>query len=304
MTKSRSWTGPPSRQPPCKTSGPCPLPKPLRWVSKVWSGRRGESLVPCTLPHRRSNPRSRTGEKQARMPIDLASAPMARPTRCTKPVSKLADSPRACGNIDCLKEPTPWRHSPKCRKGTLSRALSRFRLWTESWCDLFRVYLDGSSQHLSVQHVGNGNEQVVYCPYRRSRREPHSLIYHRQNGVVGNRAPTAHQQTYHTGCCPTLRPQCHRRTSSAVAELAGVNYALWPGRSVQVGGGVPRSATVMFATSWSMKASFPDAASSLEITICWPVGGYDPAMCCVRKLHTNRAAAARRQERAMFEAIG
>jgi hypothetical protein len=66
---------------------------------------------------------------------------MARATECTKAVSKDAARPMLCGNMLCLNEPTPWRHSAYTMNGILRRDFSALSRCTLLYCEAFVGYL-------------------------------------------------------------------------------------------------------------------------------------------------------------------
>lgn len=139
---------------------PC-LCSPSLFSICPYGDQRSYLAVPCIRPHLGSCPMSRTGEKQAWIPVERASFAIARPTRYTRSVSKLADKPRLCGNMDCLKDPTPCKHSAVCISGIFRRDLSRFNCCNSLYCEIFRVYL-GRYQHTYAWREGEAYAQPAH----------------------------------------------------------------------------------------------------------------------------------------------
>lgn len=141
LTKTCSWISQKSKQLRYATWELCLLQIPLDDGESTARSRWCLAYEPWTLPQRGSWARSRTGEKQPCIPIDLASVPMARPTRYTMSVSNEAAIAIFCGNSDCLNDPTPWRHSSTSIMGILMCDLSNWSFWTVLKNDLFMGYL-------------------------------------------------------------------------------------------------------------------------------------------------------------------
>lgn len=144
-------------QRPCETWGPYLLPNFLIRISamsprfqpivqkcigydRMYEQKLEMAYIPWTRPQRGSLARSRTGAKHACIPIDRASEPIALPTLYIRSVSNVAAIPIVSGNMDCLKEPTPCRHSPDCMKGIFTRDLSKLSSWRSLYWDLLVGY--------------------------------------------------------------------------------------------------------------------------------------------------------------------
>lgn len=94
-------------------------------------------------------------------------------------MSKEAAEPMDWGNMDCLKLPTPWRHSPNCMMGISRRDFSEL----SSWRELYWVLLVGyQSCRKPIPAVGanfiatSGFElRFVFCLLVRTSRTYHRV---------------------------------------------------------------------------------------------------------------------------------